>query len=43
VQPSLVGLVDGTVSTLVPIFAAAVSSSSKTALLVGLATALAQV
>jgi erythrin-vacuolar iron transport family protein len=40
VQPSLVGLIDGTVSTLAPIFAAAVSSSSKTALLVGLATAL---
>jgi hypothetical protein len=38
VQPSLVGLIDGTVSTLAPIFAAAVSSSSKTALLVGLAT-----
>jgi VIT1/CCC1 family predicted Fe2+/Mn2+ transporter len=40
VQPSLVGLIDGTVSTLAPIFAAAVSSSSKTALLVGLSTAL---
>lgn len=40
VQPSLVGLIDGTVSTLAPIFAAAVSSSSHTALLVGLATAL---
>jgi erythrin-vacuolar iron transport family protein len=40
VQPSLVGMVDGTVSTLAPIFAAAVSSSSRTALLVGLATAL---
>jgi hypothetical protein len=40
VQPSLVGLIDGTVSTLAPIFAAAVSSSSRTALLVGLATAL---
>jgi VIT1/CCC1 family predicted Fe2+/Mn2+ transporter len=40
VQPSLVGMIDGTVSTLAPIFAAAVSSSSKTALLVGLATAL---
>jgi VIT1/CCC1 family predicted Fe2+/Mn2+ transporter len=40
VQPSLVGLIDGTVSTLAPIFAAAVSSDSHTALLVGLATAL---
>src|SRR5947209_9916438 len=40
VQPSLVGLIDGTVSTLAPIFAAAVSSSSHTALVVGLATAL---
>src|SRR3954447_5756411 len=40
VQPSLVGLIDGTVSTLAPIFAAATSSSSRTALLVGLATAL---
>jgi hypothetical protein len=40
IQPALVGLIDGTVSTLAPIFAAAVSSSSRTALLVGLATAL---
>lgn len=40
VQPSLVGLIDGTVSTLAPIFAAAVSTNSHTALLVGLATAL---
>jgi hypothetical protein len=40
VQPSLVGLIDGTVSTLAPIFAAAISSSSHTALLVGIATAL---
>lgn len=40
VQPSLVGMIDGTVSTLAPIFAAAVSSSSRTALLVGIATAL---
>jgi hypothetical protein len=30
VQPSLVGMIDGTVSTLAPIFAAAVSSSAKT-------------
>jgi erythrin-vacuolar iron transport family protein len=40
VQPSLVGLIDGTVSTLAPIFAAAVSASSHTALVVGIATAL---
>jgi erythrin-vacuolar iron transport family protein len=40
VQPSLVGLIDGTVSTLAPIFAAAVSTSSHTALVVGVATAL---
>ena len=40
VQPSLVGLIDGTVSTLAPIFAAATSSDSRTALLVGIATAL---
>ena len=40
VQPALVGMIDGTVSTLAPIFAAAISSSSRTALLVGLATAL---
>src|SRR6201987_3355669 len=40
VQQSLVGMIDGTVSTLAPIFAAAVSSNSRTALLVGLATAL---
>jgi len=40
IQPSLVGMIDGTVSTLAPIFAAALSSSSRTAFLVGLATAL---
>src|SRR3954467_14221064 len=40
VQPGLVGLIDGTVSTLAPIFAAAHLSGSRTALLVGLATAL---
>jgi len=40
VQPALVGLIDGTVSSLAPIFAAAVASSSRTALLVGLSTAL---
>ena len=40
VQPALVGMIDGTVSTLAPIFAAAISSSSHTALVVGFATAL---
>jgi hypothetical protein len=40
VQPGLVGLIDGTVSSLAPIFAAAVSSDSHTALVVGLSTAL---
>jgi VIT1/CCC1 family predicted Fe2+/Mn2+ transporter len=40
VQPGLVGLIDGTVSTLAPIFAAAYLSGSRAALLVGLATAL---
>lgn len=40
VQPGLVGLIDGTISSLAPIFAAAVSSSSRTAFLVGVATAL---
>ena len=40
VQPGARGLIDGTVSSLAPIFAAAVSSNSRTAFLVGLATAL---
>ena len=40
VQPALIGLIDGTVSTLAPIFAAAFASGSRTALLVGLAAAL---
>ena len=40
VQPALVGLIDGTVSTLAPIFASAYLSGSHTALFVGLATAL---
>jgi hypothetical protein len=40
VQPGLVGLIDGTLSTLAPIFAAALLSDSHAALLVGLATAL---
>jgi erythrin-vacuolar iron transport family protein len=39
VQPALVGLIDGTVSTLAPIFAAAYLAGSHAALLVGLATA----
>ena len=39
VQPGLVGLIDGTVSTLAPIFAAAYISGSRAALLVGLAAA----
>jgi len=40
VQPALVGMIDGTVSSLAPIFAAALASNSHTALLVGLSTAL---
>jgi hypothetical protein len=40
VQPALVGMIDGTVSSLAPIFAAAIASNSHTALLVGFATAL---
>ncbi len=40
VQPALVGMIDGTVSSLPPIFAAAVSSNSRVALLVGFSTAL---
>src|SRR6201996_4132777 len=40
VQPALVGLIDGTVSSLAPICAAAIASSSHTALLVGFSTAL---
>lgn len=40
VQPALVGMIDGTVSSLSPIFAAAIASSSHTALLVGFSTAL---
>jgi erythrin-vacuolar iron transport family protein len=40
VQPALVGLIDGTISTLAPIFAAALIANTHTALLVGLATAL---
>src|ERR1039457_5828172 len=40
VQPALVGMIDGTVSSLAPIFAAAIASSSHTAVLVGRSTAL---
>jgi hypothetical protein len=40
VQPGLAGLIDGTLSTLAPIFAAALLSGSHAALFVGLATAL---
>ncbi len=31
VQPSLIGLIDGTISTLAPIFAAAYAANSRTA------------
>ena len=40
VQPALVGLIDGTVSTLAPVFAAALYAGPFTAFLVGIATAL---
>jgi erythrin-vacuolar iron transport family protein len=40
VQPALIGLIDGTISTLAPIFAAAYVSGSHAALLVGMAAAL---
>ena len=40
VQPALVGMIDGTVSSLAPIFAAALTSDSHTALVVGLGVAL---
>ena len=40
VQPGLVGLIDGTISSLAPIFAAAITSDSHTALVVGLGVAL---
>jgi VIT1/CCC1 family predicted Fe2+/Mn2+ transporter len=40
VQPALIGLIDGTISTLAPIFATAYIAGSKAALLVGLAAAL---
>src|ERR671919_791086 len=40
VQPGLIGLIDGTISTLAPIFAAAYVAGSRAALLVGIAAAL---
>jgi erythrin-vacuolar iron transport family protein len=40
VQPALIGLIDGTVSTLAPIFATAFIAGSRAALLVGFAAAL---
>src|SRR5215208_2631362 len=40
VQPGLIGLIDGTISTLAPIFAAAYVSGSRAALLIGMAAAL---
>jgi hypothetical protein len=40
IQPGLVGLIDGTLSTLAPIFAAALLSGTHAALFVGLATAI---
>src|SRR5438445_8053506 len=40
IQPALIGLIDGTISTLAPIFAAAYVAGSHAALLVGLAAAL---
>jgi VIT1/CCC1 family predicted Fe2+/Mn2+ transporter len=40
IQPGLIGLIDGTVSTLAPIFAAAFLAGSHAALFVGLAAAL---
>src|SRR3954468_13146073 len=40
VQPGLIGLIDGTISTLAPIFASAYLAGSNAALLVGLAAAL---
>ena len=39
VQPALIGLIDGTISTLAPVFAAAYLAGSRAALLVGLAAA----
>jgi len=39
VQPGLIGLIDGTISTLAPVFASAYIAGSRAALLVGLAAA----
>ncbi len=39
VQPALIGLIDGTVSTLAPMFAAAYVAGGRAALLIGLAAA----
>jgi VIT1/CCC1 family predicted Fe2+/Mn2+ transporter len=40
IQPGLIGLIDGSISTLAPLFAAAYAAGSHAALLVGLAAAL---
>ncbi len=40
IQPSLIGLIDGTISTLAPIFASAFIAGSRAALLIGLAASL---
>lgn len=40
VQPGLLGLIDGTISTLAPLFAAAFAAGTQAALVVGLAAAL---
>ena len=40
VQPALIGLIDGTISTLAPIFATAYLADTRSALLVGVAAAL---
>src|SRR4051812_48673537 len=40
IQPGLVGLIDGTISTLAPLFATAYIAGSHAALLVGMAAAL---
>lgn len=40
IQPGLIGLIDGTISTLAPIFASAYLAGSRAALMVGIAAAL---
>lgn len=40
IQPGLIGLIDGTISTLAPMFAAAYAAGSRAALLVGIAAAI---